>query len=94
MQFGLYAPIPMATVGSPEVAQAVSEALAPLPAGRRDAQFDLGVELLEAADSVGFDLVLEEYDNLEPSIAESLLGGSYLATLRGTFIGIKTGSPT
>ena len=27
MQFGLYAPIPMATVGSPEVAQAVTEAL-------------------------------------------------------------------
>ena len=31
MQFGLYAPIPMATVGSPEAAQAVTEALAPLP---------------------------------------------------------------
>jgi SAM-dependent methyltransferase len=50
--------------------------------------------LLQAIKDVGFDLVLEEYDNLEPSIAESLLGGSYLATLRGTFIGIKTGNPT
>lgn len=58
MQFGLYAPIPMATVGSPEVAQAVTEALAPLPPGRLDAQFDLGVELLQAADDVGFELVL------------------------------------
>ena len=73
MQFGLYAPIPMATVGSPEVAKAVTEALSPLPDGRLDAQFDLGVELLVAADGVGFDLVLEEYDNLEPNIAESLL---------------------
>ena len=58
MQFGLYAPIPMATVGSPEVAQAVSEALSPLPPGRLDAQFDLGIKLLEAADEVGFELVL------------------------------------
>jgi dimethylsulfone monooxygenase len=58
MEFGLYAPIPMATVGSPEVAQAVSEALTPLPPGRLDAQFDLGLELLQAADEVGFELVL------------------------------------
>ena len=58
MQFGIYAPIPMATVGSPEVAQAVTEALQPLPAGRRDAQFDHGVELLLAADTAGFDLCL------------------------------------
>lgn len=47
--------------------------------------------LLQAMKDVGFDLVLEEYANLEPSIAESLLGGSYAANLRGTFIGIKTG---
>lgn len=47
--------------------------------------------LLQEIKDVGFDLVLEEYDNLEPDIAESLLGGAYAATLRGTFIGIKTG---
>ena len=58
MQFGIYAPIPMATVGSPECAQAVTEALSPLPEGRLDAQFDHSVELLQAADEVGFDLVL------------------------------------
>lgn len=46
--------------------------------------------LLQAIKDVGVDLVMEEYDNLEPSIAESLLGGSYAANLRGTFIGIKT----
>ena len=33
---------------------------------------------------------MEEYDHLEPGITESLLGGSYRANLRGTFIGIKT----
>lgn len=58
MKFGLYAPIPMATVGSPEVAQAVSEARQPLPPGRRDAQFDLCEDLLLTADDHGFDLVL------------------------------------
>lgn len=46
--------------------------------------------LLQAIKDVGVDLVMEEYDNLEPSIAESLLVGSYAANLRGTFIGIKT----
>jgi len=50
--------------------------------------------LLQAIRDVGFDLVMEQYDNLEPSIAESLLEGSYQKTLRGTFIGIKTGNPT
>ena len=49
--------------------------------------------LLQTIRDVGFDLVMEEYDNLEPNIAECLLGGSYQAKLRGTFIGIKTGNP-
>jgi FMNH2-dependent dimethyl sulfone monooxygenase len=58
MQFGLYAPIPMVTVGSPEIAQAAAEALQPLPDGRRDAQFDHSVDLLKAADDAGFELCL------------------------------------
>ena len=58
LEFGLYAPIPMAAVGSPEIAQAVNESLHPLPEGRRDAQYDLGVDLLLTADQVGFDLTL------------------------------------
>jgi FMNH2-dependent dimethyl sulfone monooxygenase len=80
MQFGLYAPIPMATVGSPQVAQAVAEALAPLPPGRVDAQFDLGVELLEAADGVGFDLVL---------FAERHLGNDLAAWVLASAIGSR-----
>jgi SAM-dependent methyltransferase len=47
--------------------------------------------LLQTIRDVGFDLVLEEYGNLEPNIAEYMLGGSYQSTLQGTFIGIKTG---
>lgn len=46
--------------------------------------------LLQAIQDVGFDLVMEEYDNLQPNITECLLGGRYHANLRGTFIGIKT----
>jgi SAM-dependent methyltransferase len=45
--------------------------------------------LLQTLKDVGFDLVMEEYANLEPSIAENLLGGSYESNLRGTFIGVK-----
>jgi FMNH2-dependent dimethyl sulfone monooxygenase len=58
MKFGLYAPIPMAAVGSPEISRAVAESLKPLPPGETDAQFNLGVDLLLAADEVGFDLAL------------------------------------
>jgi len=85
MQFGLYAPIPMATVGSPEVAKAVSEALAPLPAGRLDAQFDLGVELLLAADRAGFELCLFAERHLGNDIAAWVLAsaiGSRLERIR------------
>ena len=80
MQFGLYAPIPMATVGSPEVAQAVTEALAPLPQGRVDAQFELGVDLLVAADQIGFELVL---------FAERHLGNDLAAWVLASAIGSR-----
>lgn len=50
--------------------------------------------LLQAIRDVGFDLVMEDYGHLEPSIAESLLGGPYESNLYGTFIGIKTGDTT
>ena len=58
MKFGLYAPIPMATVGSAETARAIAESLDPLPAGERDAQFRLCEDVLLKADAEGFDLVL------------------------------------
>lgn len=58
MQFGIYAPIPMATVGSAETVRAVSESNHPLPDGRRDAQFDFCEDILLTADKVGFELVL------------------------------------
>ncbi len=91
MQFGLYAPIPMATVGSPEVAKAVTEALSPLPDGRLDAQFDLGVELLVAADGVGFDLVLFAERHLGNDLAAWVMAsaiGSRLNRIRGKACGL------
>lgn len=81
MQFGLYAPIPMATVGSAEIAQAVSEALAPLPDGRLDAQFDLGVELLLAADRAGFELCLFAERHLGNDLAAWVLASAIASRL-------------
>jgi SAM-dependent methyltransferase len=46
--------------------------------------------LLQAIHAVGFDLVMEQYDDLGPHIAESMRHGYYKADSRGTFIGIKT----
>jgi FMNH2-dependent dimethyl sulfone monooxygenase len=81
MQFGLYAPIPMATVGSPEAARAVNEALAPLPDGRLDAQFDHSVELLTAADKAGFELVLFAERHLGNDISAWLLASAVASRL-------------
>jgi hypothetical protein len=46
--------------------------------------------LLQTIYDVGFDLVLEQYDNFAPTIAESMSSGYYKIESRGTFIGIKT----
>lgn len=46
--------------------------------------------LLQAIQDVGFDLVMEQFDNLGPNMAESMLRGTYRTNCRGTFIGIKT----
>ena len=80
MQFGLYAPIPMATVGSPEVNKANAEALMPLPHGSVDAQFEFGVDLLLAADRIGFDIVL---------FAERHLGSDLSAWVLASAIGSR-----
>ncbi|MEQ9408303.1 MAG: class I SAM-dependent methyltransferase [Fuerstiella sp.] len=45
--------------------------------------------LLQAIKEAGFDLVFEQFDNLRPTITESMLGGYYHTDLRGTFVGIK-----
>ena len=76
MQFGLYAPIPMATIGSAEIAQSVAESLHPLPEGRRDAQIDHGLNLLLTADKVGFDLCLFAERHLGSDLAAWILSSA------------------
>ena len=56
--------------------------------------------LLQLIQDIGFDLVMEQFDGLDPyikktsglppSIAESMLRGYYRTDFRGTFIGVKT----
>ncbi len=46
--------------------------------------------LLKAIYDVGFDIVLEQYDNLGSDIANCMLNGYYHTDARGTFIGIKS----
>jgi hypothetical protein len=56
--------------------------------------------LLQLIQDIGFDLVLEQFDGLDPyirksdglptSIAEAMLRGYYRTDTRGTFIGVKT----
>ena len=58
MQFGLYAPVPHVTVGSPEIARSIAGALGPLPQGQVDPQFELAKTTVLAADAAGFDITL------------------------------------
>lgn len=58
MQFGLYAPTPNVALGSQQIAQSITEALHPLPPGRRDAQFDHCSDVIKAAENSGFQLCL------------------------------------
>ncbi|MBX9741588.1 MAG: LLM class flavin-dependent oxidoreductase [Beijerinckiaceae bacterium] len=58
MQFGLYAPLPHVTVGSPEIDRSVEGALAPLASGTSDPAYDLARDVLLAADEAGFDIAL------------------------------------
>ena len=81
MQFGLYAPIPMATVGSPEVAGAAANALLPLSAGARDGQFTHGADMLLAADKVGFELCLFAERHLGQDIAAWVLASALASRL-------------
>jgi dimethylsulfone monooxygenase len=81
MQFGLYAPIPMATVGSPEIAESAANALSVLPAGARDAQFNHGLNLLQAADAAGFELTLFAERHLGSDMSAWLLAGALASRL-------------
>jgi hypothetical protein len=48
--------------------------------------------LVDAIRQVGFDLVLEQFDFLDPDIADGMLRGYYREHRRGMFVGVKTGA--
>lgn len=81
MQFGLYAPVPHVTVGSPEIDASVRGAFAPLPAGASDPAYDLAHDVLLAADRAGFDIAL---------FAERHLGADMEAWLLAAAISAQT----
>jgi FMNH2-dependent dimethyl sulfone monooxygenase len=58
MLFGLYAPVPHVTVGSPEIARSTRDAAGPLRDGVLDQQYLLSRDVLLAADRAGFDIIL------------------------------------
>ena len=45
--------------------------------------------LMQVLQNVGFDLVFEQFDNLTPTIAESMESGFYAENYRSTFIAVK-----
>lgn len=82
MKFGTFAPIPMAVVGSPEVARSAARALDPLPVGERDGQFEFSMNLLNVADRVGFDLVLFAERHLGQDLSAWVLASSVAPHLK------------
>lgn len=80
MQFGLYAPVPHVTVGSPEIEASVAGAQKPLPAGMTDPAWNLSRDLLVEADKSGFDIILFAERHLGADM-EAWILGSAIASL-------------
>lgn len=80
MQFGLYAPVPHVTVGSPEIEASVAGAQKPLPAGITDPAWNLSRDLLVEADKSGFDIILFAERHLGADM-EAWILGSAIASL-------------
>ena len=76
MQFGLYAPVPHVTVGSPEIEASVAGAMKPLPAGATDPAWQLSHDLLVEADKSGFDIILFAERHLGADMEAWILGSA------------------
>lgn len=82
MLYGLYAPVPHVTVGSAEIARSVREAADPLPTSGLDQQYLLSRDVLLAADSNGFDIVLFAERHLGTDLEAWMLAGAIGPQLR------------
>ena len=76
MQFGLYAPVPHVTVGSPEIEASVAGAQKPLPSGVTDPAWNLSRDLLVEADKSGFDIILFAERHLGSDMEAWILGSA------------------
>ena len=82
MRFGIFAPIPMATVGAPETVLAARAALAPLSDDELDRQFLFAERILTLADQVGFDLCLYAERHLGHDLSAWVLASAMAPKLR------------
>ncbi len=82
MQFGLYTPAQVTTVGSPEIAQSIEEALFPLPEGRKDAAFGFAEDIVMAADASGFSLALFAERHMGSDLGAWVLAGAIASRMR------------
>lgn len=80
MQFGLYAPVPHVTVGSPEILLSVAGGMRPLPDGAVDPAWQLAKDVLLAADAGGYDIILFAERHLGADM-EAWILGSAIASL-------------
>lgn len=76
MQFGIYGTNAHVTVGSPEIAAAIEMAKGPLPPGAQDKQFEFGLQILQEADRVGFDIILFAERHLGPDLTTWVVAGA------------------
>ena len=83
MQFGLYAPVPHVTVGSPEILRSVAGGQAPLAQGVVDPAWQLAKDVLLEAERQGFDIILFAERHLGADM-EAWVLGSAIASLTTT----------
>jgi len=76
LQFGMFAPVPHVTVGSPAMMRAVAGAATPLPGGAIDPAYGLARGALATADRAGFDLVLFAERHLGTDLNAWMLAGA------------------
>lgn len=76
MQFGLYAPVPHVSVGSPEILQSVAGGQSPLPDGMLDPAWELAKDVLLAADDSGYDIILFAERHLGADMEAWVLGSA------------------
>lgn len=82
MQFGLYTPAQVTTVGSPEIARSIEEALHPLQDGQKDAAFGFAEEIVMAADDNGFSLALFAERHMGTDLGAWVLAGAVATRMR------------